>query len=108
MPYQLAETIIESFSADWRPSWTGSNRIFAVAEVEGSPEALYGYGTDGTVSFQVKLFKDTDLQPFRDLMAAEGAFEVLHNDVIIPPPPFPNATLVQEKFDDYYGLSKAA
>lgn len=108
MPYLLAETVLEDFDLDWRPSWTEPERIFTVTDSQEDPSLFIGYGTDGTTSFRVKAEKDKFLQAFRDLMERELAREVRLSDVIIDPPPFPNALVVQEAFDTQYGLARAA
>ena len=108
MPYLLAETVIEEFDTDWRPTWAGRDRIFSVADYAEDSLQFVGCVSDGEVSFRVKGEKAKFLQAFRDLMAQEGASEVQLNNVIIEPPPFPHSLSVQEGFDDHYGLSQAA
>ena len=108
MPYLLAETVIEEFDTDWRPTWAGRDRIFSVADYAEDSLQFVGCVSDGTVSFRVKGEKEKFLQAFRDLMESEGAREVQLNNVVIEPPPIPNALSVQESFDDYYGLAQAA
>jgi hypothetical protein len=112
MPYLLAETVIEDFTTDWRPTWEGEDRIFSVADSAEDPSQFIGCGTDGLISFRVKGEKEKFLQAFRDLMEREGAREVQPQvqpqDVVIEPPPFPNAISVQDGFDEYYGVSQAA
>jgi len=108
MPYLLAETVLEDFDLDWRPPWREPERIFTVADFAEDPTQFVGCGTDGTTSFRVKGEKVKFLQAFRDLMERELAREFRLDNVIIDPPPFPNALVVQEAFDTQYGLSRAA
>jgi hypothetical protein len=108
MPYLLAETASETFTTDWLPSWTGSNRLYSLVQVDGEPGMLFGCGTDGVTSFRVKFNAAQSLQDFRDLMAHAEAREIRPYNVIISPPAYPDLASAQSAFDEELDLAQAA